>query len=352
MRLNEIKRVLSEILFFRNTLKMYGEVLKKGKYVIFPSMRAMVVDDKTSYDTAKRYFHKNLPKSYRVFLVNKLNAIGFFRNNRKSVQNYEAFYVANNYDKVRETKLFSFERKKILTICANSEDYLNQIKWHKDKHSFYNMPRIEENRKYKNSYEISMIDLLSRPGEEQALDNILCSVMRENEQKNDNLRLEVSEIIKFDYENKEMKVILDNISSHISPEILSLCIPLCEQHGDLSRDNLIYGQENEKTDFWWIDWEHLGNRMFLYDYFFYIFNTAVYFKDKMSFDFYINGRHNEKLKKYFNFFGIEFSENNLKDYFLVFVMEFLKERVCDLDNLIALKMYNNFLNELGLLEKI
>ncbi len=347
MRINEIKIVLSQLYFLKKTLKKYRKVLKKGNYYMFLTMRAMTLNEQTSMNKAKRYFDKKVPNSVRTSLVHYLNELGFYKNRAGSDNGYDAFYVANNYDKTREIKLFSFDRRKILTICANSTDFKNQTDWYEKMHTSYNMPRIEKSPLFDNSYEISMIDVKPRPDEIYALSNILSSTMENNREKVGTLdKASVSEFLFLEYENDEMNQILQGICSKISPDALDLDISLCEQHGDLSRDNLLYGTSDEKTCFWWIDWEHLKERPFFYDYFFYILNTAMYFHDKTALHAYFNGDNNEELKKCFGFFGTEFSCDRLKDYFLIFAVVFLKERVCDKGNLYALKMYYDFINEI------
>ena len=342
MKISEIKKVLSEFVFFRKTLKRYSKMMKTGKYFLFPTMRAMVVDEPKTYDVATLYFNKKTPNSMRKKLIKIANKVGFFKNVASSVQEYEAMYIANNYDSVRETKLFSFSNKKILTICANEKDYEEQIKLYDELHCYFNIPKIKKACSYNNAYEITMIDFKKRPCDEKALKNILFSVSNYNKSVKEKLSCSVGQLLLFNYEDNEINCILNSICSQISTAVRDLEIPICQQHGDLSRDNLIYGESEEQETFWWIDWEHKGNRVFFYDYFFYILNTALYFKDTYAFENYMNGNYNEDLRVFFESFGVEFYPEKLRDYFLVYFVAFLKERVCDRGNIIALKMYRDF----------
>ena len=53
-----------------------------------------------------------------------------------------------------------------------------------------------------------------------------------------------------------------------------------------------------KRDFWWIDWEHAGERIFFYDYFFYILHSALYF-GREPFEAYLGGEGDEELSALF-----------------------------------------------------
>ena len=125
--------------------------------------------------------------------------------------------------------------------------------------------------------------------------------------------------------------------------MMDIAIPLSLQHGDLSKDNLLYGECDGKKDFWWIDWEHADERVFFYDYFFYITNSAIYY-DTLAYEHYMSGEADEDLKCFFDHFGLKYTPERKKDYFLIFSVVFLKERVCDTGRLETLKTYCNFIN--------
>ena len=156
----------------------------------------------------------------------------------------------------------------------------------------------------------------------------------------------VSEILNFEDQNEEFKDVLMDLASNLTPDILDGKIATCIQHGDLSRDNLIYGKSEENTGFWWIDWEHARERIFFYDYFFYMLNTAMYFSDKSAIISYLNGEFDYYLVNWFNQFGLEYNTNHRKDYFIVFTLDFLKQRVCNLGNIKTLKAYCDLVKEI------
>lgn len=346
MGIKTVKKILREFKYLKSVIKMYGDSLIPGNYVVFPSRRALSLNDADSLSCAKAYFDKNKSIGKLAYLVNFVNNINYFKNKSKNSSNiYEAIYTANNYDEVREVKLFSFKEKKILTLCTGEASYNEQIKQYEDFGRGYNMPKIEPKDKYPNSFEIDMVSLAERPNEALALKNIAECTSKYLSVNKDIKSAAAKDMIAFDYD-EEMTEMLLSLTSKINKDILGEEFAICMQHGDLSRDNLIYGESDGKTDFWWIDWEHAEKRIFFYDYFFYILNTAVYFDNLESYNAYMSGECDEDIKRFFEAFGMTFKEENRKDYFLIFAVIFLKERVCADRRIGALKMYCDFINKL------
>ena len=86
----------------------------------------------------------------------------------------------------------------------------------------------------------------------------------------------------------------------------------------------------------------MRERIFFYDYFFYIINSAIYY-DTKAYECYMSGEADENLKDLFSHFGLEFDSKKRRDYFLLFAVAFLKERVCDFGRVAALKTYCDFI---------
>lgn len=342
MKLKTVLDILKEISYLRSLLKRYGASLENGRYHLFDSFRAMSLSGSKS--KAEVYFGsaKSTPKKKRIAKV--LNKIGYFKNNAKTTAEYEAFYSANNYDKLREIKLFSFKRGKILTLCTSGHEADKQLQQYLTFSTAYNMPKVEKKDKYQNSFEISMIEVNPIPSDLDALKTILECTTRFNLSTDNLKRKTAKSLIEFSYKNQEINDLLNSIAKKISPSLLEYEIPLCIQHGDLSKDNLMYGRADERLGFWWIDWEHVGERIFLYDLFFYIINSVMYFDDK-AFNCYMNGDLDDALKSAFLHFGVSFSLANKKDWLLIFMIVFLKERVCDFSRIEALRMYCKFVEE-------
>jgi len=346
-KIKNLKLILREIRYFKNLIKKYGIILKKGKYRLFPSRRAVVLENKYSIEKATPYFSKNIKKYKLLIFIELLNKLGYFRNaNRNSYEEYEAIYSANNFDKVRELKFFSFERKEILTICTSRDKFLKQLSEYEQLNGCFNMPKLINNEKYDNSFIISMVNLLPRPDEQETLKEIICCTTKfNNEKKITNKKKNISDIMTFNY-NEDINAILLELSNFISKENSSLEIETCMTHGDLSRDNLIYGNSCDKEGFWWIDWEHKGERVFFYDFFFYILNMAFCYSDKTALNLYLIGQCDECLSNFFMQFGLCYDIKYRRDYFIIYTIEFLKERVCETNNIIALKEYFDFIKEI------
>lgn len=334
--------IINQISYLRSILKRYGGSLENGRYQLFNNFRAMsLIDFK---DKAAVYFGREKSTPKKMAIARALNKIGYYQNKGKTTAEYQAVYSANNFDKVREIKLFSFKKRKILTLCTSPTEAEKQILQYNTLSHAYNMPKVEKKDRYPDSFEISMIDVKSIPSDFDALKTILDCTVKFNPSTVDLNKKPVKELIHFSYENQEMNAMLKSIADKIDPAVLECELPLCIQHGDLSKDNLIYGEADGRTDFWWIDWEHVEERVFFYDFFFYIINSAIYF-DTKAFECYINGDLDDALKSAFEYFGLSFSPENKKDWLLAYMVVFLKERICDLGCTEALIMYHRFVEQ-------
>ncbi len=345
MKIEALFRILREIKYVKSVLKCYGDSLMCGRYYQHNSFRALSLDKTSTREKATLYFDKNGRGRITKSIVKFLNFISYFRNNnKKSTQEYEGLYIANNYDKVREIKLFSFKSDKILTICTSKEEASKQIEQYDTFGKAYNMPRVKRNDKYETSFEISMVNLKPYVSESLALENICRSTVESNPIVNKLDKQCTKKLATFSFDD-EMNSYFKKIVDRIDPSLMDIQMPICLQHGDLSRENLIFGESEGKTDFWWIDWEHAGERIFFYDYFFYIVNSALYY-DMDSFECYINGEADEALEKMFSHFGLSFDKNKRFDYLLIFMIPFLIERVCSVGGLPVLKRYYELIEKM------
>ncbi|MBQ8908455.1 MAG: hypothetical protein IJY71_07730 [Clostridia bacterium] len=318
--------------------------MKNGAYTLFPSMRAIAWREESNLACAKQYF-ANRTKSGENSFVAFANKHTLFRN-KEGNGSYEAIYAANNYDKKREVKLFSFSEKKILTVCVSQEENEAQIREYEHLHHAYGMPTTAPFALIPCAHQISMISLLTRPDDAQALASVAdsCKAFNGDIEKLSSLTKE--EVLSFDYSDKEMNKALATLKKQIRLAMLPNRFPLCLQHGDLSRDNLLYGTSDGKQGFFWIDWEHKTDRVFFYDFFFYILNSAFCSKVMAPLEAYISGAYDGILTDFFRHFGLEYDPKCKKDYFFLFSIAFLKERVCDLGHTNAAKKYVEFLSAL------
>ncbi len=78
-------------------------------------------------------------------------------------------------------------------------------------------------------------------------------------------------------------------------------------------------------------------------------NTAVYYFDTEALELYFNGQCDDHLKELFKEFNLTYNSRCRKDYFIIFLLDFLKERVCNLDGVQALKKYYDFIKNTEIL---
>lgn len=346
MRIQTVLKIMREIKYMRAVFRRFGDSLARGKYYQHKCFRAISLCAPATRDKARLYFDNKSSTKRTADVAMALNKIGFYKNkNRRSTEDYEAFYVANNYDNVREAKLFSFKREKILTVCTSPDEMNKQLSQYEVFGSAYNMPKVVKNDRYENSFEISMINLKSFNNEVLALGNIAKSVCTYNPSV-DGLNFESAKTaLEVSYQNEEIHDYMQKIADKISPAVMSMQIPYCMQHGDLSKENLLYGECEGKTDFWWIDWEHAADRPFFYDFFFYIVHSAFYGK-REAYNSYINGETDNILEELFSHFGLKYEKEYRFDYLMLYFTYFLNERVCFVSGLPTVKKYYELIETL------
>ena len=332
---------VKQIRFLKKTMKRCHPYLKNGTYMLFPSMRALACTAGDSVENAKKYFiHHTKKKTNRV--IEYANKHAIFKN-KKGNGLFEAIYIANNFDKKREVKLFSFQDHKILTLCVSEEENQNQLAEYEQLHNVYGMPKVTRSSLFPHAHDISMVALSERPSESKVLEEILAATVKFNPEIAALSHAETEQFLSLGYDNAEMNSILAKLKEQINSEGLPESFPLCLQHGDLSQDNLMYGTADGVTGFYWIDWEHKRERIFFYDFFFYILNSAYCSDITAPLTAYTSGACDELLKEYFNHFGLTYDPGRKKDYFLIFLIFFVKERLGTSAHLPALKSYTEYL---------
>ena len=312
----------------------------KGRYKLLSCMRVVLLDEDWIEINGMQYFGRMTGSRLSSKIVNVFNKINLLKNHKSRVNFYQAMYIANNDNRERDVKLFSFDKRKILTICASKEDYDKQVLIFNKLSKSHNMPSIFSIDEYPNAYEMPMIDLEERPMAGAVLHEIshATALRADNAQKNS-----VKMVIEAEYDSVEINEILKKLAAYIDSTLLQWDIPLSTQHGDLSMDNLLYGEADGRHGFWWIDWEHIGDRIFFYDYFFYILNAAKCSNHLEALESYFSGDSDDGVKHMFNAFGCVFDEKYRLGYFLVASICILKERVCCLGHLETLKEYYEFI---------
>ena len=326
-----------EIKYVKSIFNIYRKSLQKGSYWIHPTIRFVILNTEEIKNNATPYFPAQpIGKKVQAF-VRFFNYFGWKNHSKSASAFYQAIYIANNRDKEREIKLFSFDKQKILVLCTSERKYLEQMHIYHTLSNVYMMPPIFPCDEYKNAYEIAMVKLTQRPLETIALKEIALSTAKLAQMSFENHTAE--SIISYQYAQQFINDTLKQLEVLIAPNILSLSFPFCTQHGDLSADNLLFGECEGKCAYWWIDWEHVSNRIFFYDYFFYILNTAKCGNSMEALKCFLRGESDQYLAYLFDAFGCCYFPEHRIDYFLIFFICFLKERVCDLGRVSALVDY-------------
>lgn len=345
MRVKNVFKILKEIKYLRSVLKQYSDRMVKGEYLLLKNFRTISLKNENALDFSKLYFKKPNESARMGQIAQKFNSLKTFVNkNKKTTEEYDIIYTSNNNNKIREVKLFSSKQKKMLVICVSEEEKQKQIKQYERFHSAYNMPLVKDIGYYENAFEISLISIKEFPEERKALKSICDSTVLATSSPEKCKKVSAEEITDFSYSAEENEL-LEGIRSKISKDALLEELPFSVQHGDISKENLLYGEADGKTDFWWIDWEHARERVFFYDLFFYMINSAYYYNDE-ALRLYLSGEMDEILKAFFNHFGVKFNSEKRKDYLLIYMMVFLKERVCAFGRVSALREYVEFLEKL------
>ena len=332
--------------YLKKTFNKYKQSLAPGSYFLHPCMRAIVLQDEYFRTKLDVYFAQMPYYSGGQLTVKYINKYGILKNKKNAGSEYQAMYIANNSEKVREIKLFSISKQKILTICTCEEEWKRQIYLYSLLHEAYHLPKITTAEEYENSYFVDMVDLLPIPNNKSAIVEIADSTKKFNSA---NLQKKINEVLTYKYEDNRFETILDQISGQISPEVMNDNITLCMQHGDLSSENLIYGESNHRVGYWWIDWEHVKERVFYYDVFFYIQHSAFYCNNDIILEEFLSGNFDSILSDLFLHFGHTYIPERRKEYFCVFIIVFLMERICDKGYFEALKKYFNFMIRKGII---
>lgn len=325
--------------------------MQKGDYCFQDNMRSLI--RKGEEDKYSKYFRRE-PKGFcDRLLIKAVNTVSLF-SNRKGFQNcdnsYGALYVANNYDKVREVKLMDENNKKVKVFFVSEkskEDYLNLYNMLSD---VYHMPKLHhDSLQLDNSLCISLIDKMKPTSEYDVIKDICASHIRLLK-KDQEKHLKKCRNLKVRKQDKpissEASLMIETLRSRLSSQdICSTSYLTCLQHGDLSADNIIYGKADGHECCWWIDWEHLQERVFFYDVFFYILNTAVADQNYVPTEEFLAGCYDEYLEQLFNAAGYVYEASKRRDYFTIFAIDFVQERLWQEGIQNAIKVYKEYFDK-------
>lgn len=338
MKIVSLFRFLFHLSYVKRQFKRCKNHLAPGRYILLPCMRAFSMDEREVLDFAEKYFSEKNHSRIKLAIVSVLNRVGAFTNKKREGK-YQALYIANNYDKVREIKLFSFCEKKILTICTSSASFEKQMDQFKRLSATYNMPSAMLSPDCENSYEIDMIEFLPRPNALSALRDIV-NAHKRTSATGEAGSASFSRILDAAKNNIEYLSIVRAVAEKLSPSSVDTVFPFRIQHGDLSQDNLFYGSCKGEEGYWWIDWEHENLRLFFYDFYFYIVNSAYCTHDPEPLHVYLRGECDDMLTEWFALNSVQYCDNRRAEYLWVFFLSFLNERIHTID---AAQKYFSFL---------
>lgn len=239
---------LKQLRYMKRVLKKHAHLLLPGEYRMFPSMRALVANHQDIITQASTYFIHHTKSNRENPAVRLINKTSYFTNKKNGT--YEAVYVANNREKLREVKLFSFSESKILTFCTGDDTCRNQISEYAELSSSYGMPQTQLYDQKHHAVYVSMITPAPRPAEPHALSTIINCTIKYNTPIRIVEKLSLPEILDFSSFPTEIQQIMSAITNKIDFSAIPTSIPLCMQHGDISQDNLMYGAADGETKFY------------------------------------------------------------------------------------------------------
>lgn len=98
--------------------------------------------------------------------------------------------------------------------------------------------------------------------------------------------------------------------------------PKALTHGDMWPSNVLY----DGTCYYHLDFEYVGNRIFFYDLYYYMFNDMFVLKNTFLFRNYLDGDYDEKLVAFFNSYGMSYFDYPREFYLLVTMYFIFLER--------------------------
>lgn len=349
MRISSIVRRIEQISYVYKTFHELSPYMQRGQYCLQDNMRSLIrKEDVNKYSI---YFRKEPKGKCDRLLIRLLNTGAIFTANGKYVpcdEMYGALYIANNYDEIREVKLLDVvnEKVKVFFVDKKSKEEFIELNYYLSE--ICHMPKIHSKKERNNGLTLSLIKRMNFPKESGAIEDICNTHVR--------MLYNVGKCPVFEkrycgtYASKarigaEAKELIEELLQHIPQKLCDIQYTTCLQHGDLSADNMIYGKADGYEGYWWIDWEHLQERVFFYDVFFYIINTAVMDQNYVPTEEFLAGCYDKCLMKLFETAGHEYVAVERKQLFLLFVIDFIKERLGKSGHQKAVAQYREYLEK-------
>ncbi|MDW7670544.1 MAG: phosphotransferase [Bacillota bacterium] len=334
--------------------------LKPGHYLMSTDHEKLIFrDDPDTSENINKFFIETPPKrsilnSYKDvvkrFILPKRLVVN--DNNDLTRFNGTVLYFSSGQHEIR---IFNFEAKKVLSV------YKNDIRWmkHLENYHYFNryfkMPEITSHDDEAKTSVEEMI--LHKPQREwtkddkyKVMDEIFGLYKRY-------FRICIQEgkvgtmTLKHMLESLKKDPVLDEfgflLERKLPPNWDMMELPFVKQHGDIWRNNVLLKDDDEKIFF--IDWEHAGEYVFLFDLFKWIDLEAVFNNNSLHLKEYLRGGYDKEFIELFSLFGLDFEKKYRTGYYCAYFIDHLYKRVITkaADRKAVVKMsYSRFLVEL------
>lgn len=317
--------------------KRNGEIIKSiSDYLING-----VYENSISYDLIKRKgrpsqlcvstfsSYKNISKFAKLLIriYNKVHYYHIKSNQKEKKFNGTELIISSS---LSEYKIFDFRNKTVLTIYSSLEK-LRMIEDNKQKLSVaYKVPLTYVLNEDKSFIVEELVT--HRTFDVEDAFKFICASIKSFTM----FQRETKEIGRFEFKDswRSFKGVFGS-SSLLDDDVSSL---VCYTHGDMWSSNIIFnGDCYYATDF-----EHVGVRFFLYDFFFFMFTEWQLNNNDILINNYFLGKYDACLNDIFVQAGEFFDSNKKQRYFLLFLVSIMSDRWLNYDAVHPL--INKFLN--------
>ena len=240
----------------------------------------------------------------------------------------------------KEYKFFDFKQKRLLTLYTDGNRFSsilkNRIQWSK----FFAVPTFDYDEEKREISE-SLLDsdvfnydkTVDRLVDELSLSHfsIFSNYRVNNSFENYAVESFLSEIGRSNY--------LEDLLGFISSD----CFRTTLSHGDLWRSNLLWSNEV----LYYLDYEMIGNRVFFYDLFTFIFSEAYFLNNIEALKKYVLGKYDLIFEKLFRHAGVKYCGENRNTYLYVFLYLYYQERWSRVEHKEVLDKLSSILNIIG-----
>ena len=295
-------------------IKYISDYLINGVYensVAFDLIKTKGKPSQLSVSTFSSY--KNISKFSKLLILvyNKVHCYHVKSDQKEKKFNGTELIISSS---LSEYKIFDFRNKLVLTIYSSLEK-LRMIEENKQKLSIaYKVPftyMLNEGQ----SYMVEELVIHKAFKVEDAF-RFICESIRIFTM----VQKESKELREYDFKDSwgNFKKIF-GYSRLLDEDVSSM---VCYTHGDMWSSNIIYNGEC----YYATDFEHVGVRYFLYDFFFFIFTEWHLKKNDNLINNYFLGGYDAYLNDIFMQAGTIYSFNKKQQYFLFFLVSIMSDR--------------------------